>query len=264
MKNNDIINHLKKTGFSDKSALIYTTLLEMGGAYPSSLAEATKLNRSTVYKILLELSVKGLVTEIEKGKKLYYQIEKPEKLVKHARMHAEMAEDAYQKTRDLIPEIEGLYSLTPNKPKIRFFENREGAMSILDDHINTKKGYEMLGFANTVGLEKFIPQKYFQNYVKQKERLGITSRGISPNLEDATTFNNRIYKNISKKIWPVFRFIPKDQFPFNGEIIIYGTNKVSIFNIDEHDKIVGIIIEDEAIHRMMKTIFELAWKGALA
>ena len=74
MENEAITRHLEKIGLNDKSALIYSTLLTMGGAYPSALADATRINRSTVYKILLDLSIKGLVTEIERSKKLYYQI----------------------------------------------------------------------------------------------------------------------------------------------------------------------------------------------
>jgi hypothetical protein len=75
------------------------------------------------------------------------------------------------------------------------------------------------------------------------------------------TYTERVYKGIKKNIWLKLRYIPKDQFPFNGEITIYGTDRVSIFNFDEKH-LVGIIIEDKAIHDMMVRIFELAWKGA--
>ena len=57
------------------------------------------------------------------------------------------------------------------------------------------------------------------------------------------------------------RTIPKEDFPWKGDITIYGINKVSIINFSEK-QLSGIIIESETIHQMMRMIFELAWKGA--
>ena len=74
IKNPLFLKKLEKTGFSDKEALVYLTLLELGGASPSKIAEYAELNRTTVYKILLNLSVRGLINEIEKRNKLFYQI----------------------------------------------------------------------------------------------------------------------------------------------------------------------------------------------
>ena len=81
IKDMTLLKKLEKVGLSDKESLIYASLLELGGAYPSKIAEYTGLNRSTVYMILLQMSVKGIVNEIEKKNKQFYQIEKPSKLV---------------------------------------------------------------------------------------------------------------------------------------------------------------------------------------
>jgi hypothetical protein len=70
-----------------------------------------------------------------------------------------------------------------------------------------------------------------------------------------------MYVGIDKKFWLNLRHIPSQEFSFNGEITIYGTQKVSIVNFDK-THMVGIIIEDKAIHDMMVRIFELAWRGA--
>ncbi len=257
-----MVRDLQRSGLSEKAALVYATILEMGGAYPSRISEATHLNRSTVYKVLIDLSVKGLVTEIEKGKKLFYQVERPQQLLRFAKMRRDTADEEYERVKTIIPEIEGMYSMSPNKPRIRFFENREGIMSILEDHINVKTPYEMVGFANTDGLEKFIPPTFFKNYIQRKNCIGITTRGILSDGMQARTFNSRMYSVTKKSVIPNLRFIPADQFPINGEIIMYAGNKISFFNFDEKGGLVGIIVEDKAIHDMMVRIFELAWKGA--
>jgi sugar-specific transcriptional regulator TrmB len=263
MEHRQFSGDLEKIGLSEKEALIYEVLLETGGAYPSAISHSTKLNRSTVYKILTSLSIKGIVNEVEKGKKLFYQIEKPEQLLKYTKQRAELAKDSFRLAEDLLPLLEDAYARTPNKPKVRFFQDVNGLISILDDHLSTGIKYEMLGFANTTGIEEIIPADYFKKFVKEKERQGITTRGIVPDSQWDKSFNDRIYKNAKKKgVMPVLRHIPAESFPFNGEIIIYGNSKVSFFNFESRDRMLGVIIEDVWIHRAMRMIFELAWKGA--
>jgi len=257
----NIENKLKEVGFGEKEAKIYGYLVENTGGYPSTIALKTQIKRSTVYKILLDLSVKGLVNGIVKGKKLYYQIEKPQKLLRFAKDTLENAEDKFEKTKKIIPELEGLFSLSPQKPKVTYFEGVEGIITVYEDMLNTTKPYEMLAFANAERLVSFLPPKLFDGYRKQKEKLGITTRGILPGSEGNIKFVPEEYANISDKYKPVVRFVPHSLFPYESEITIFCDNKVSIINMTDNN-LIGLIIEDKTIHGMFKMIFELAWVGA--
>ena len=148
IKNNLLLNKLEKSGLNDKEALVYLAVLELGGAFPSRIAEYTSLNRSTVYKILLNLSVRGLVNEIEKKNKLFYQIEKPHKLVRYGESKIRMAEEALDMVKNILPDIENLYGSFEERPKITYYEKEEGILQIYEDHISVKKPYEMLAWAN--------------------------------------------------------------------------------------------------------------------
>jgi len=259
MINENVNKHLQKIGMSDKSALIYSTLMEMGGAYPSTLADATKLNRSTVYKILLDLSVKGLVTEVERGKKLYYQIEKPEKLLRYAKDHAEIARESYERTRELIPELEGIFAANPHKTIIRYFENAEGITSIYEDMVAEKK-YEMLSFSHGEAFKNYLPPNALRKFVQAKEQNEITTRAIVPDTEENRKYNETVFKGIKNSVWPVIRYIPKEVFPFEAEITLYADSKIAITKL-RGEKLVGIVIDDKMIHDMFKMIFELLWKS---
>lgn len=256
-----LANQLIKTGLGDKVARIYTALLKCGGAYPSKLAEIAKINRSTTYKILTDLAIKGLVSEVMKGKKLYYQIEKPYKLERYAKYNLSRAQDILEHTKKLIPELEGLYNLIPNKPNVKFFEGIEGVISIYEDHISVDKKYEMLAFSNTAEVISFLPPKFFQRYLKTKERLGIMTRGITPDTKTDQEYNQIVYKYINKKIWPQLRHIPQNIFLYKIELTIYADNRVSLLKL-EREQPIGVIIEDKVFHDTMRMIFELAWKGA--
>ena len=259
--NEKIKEEIRKAGFSDKEATIYSYLAEHGGAYPSEIAEKTRLNRTTTYKILNELAVKGLVADIKKGKKLYYTAEPPKKFIRAAEYKVELAEDALLRANKILPELEGLFQLSENKPRVAFYEGKDRVMDAYITHVEVKKKYEMLAFASITDVEGFLPEKKYGEYVRLKDKMGITTRAIIPEGEFKKTFIEKVYGKTKKDIHPVFRAVPEKDFPFPAEITIYDTNKISIVKFDKKNP-VAVIIADETIHNMMKKIFELAWIGA--
>lgn len=263
MQIEQIQKQLEKIGLTDKESAVYSTLLELGGAYPSKIAEKTKINRSTVYKILLDLSVKGLVSEVDKSKKLFYQIENPNKLTRHLKDKITIANDQLEVAQKVVPEIEGLFNMFADKPKVSYFEGQEQVMSIYEDHLNVTKPYEMVAWANTSYLPDLFRLNFFLHYRKTKEKIGITTRGIIPDTDFDQSFVDTTYKDIGikEKYWPIIKHIPHHEFSFQGEITIYSDDKVSIVNLDKNH-FTGTVIQDKTIHNMMRMIFELSWKGA--
>ena len=72
---------LQEVGLNDKEAIIYFELLKEKIANASKLAKLTKINRTTVYLELENLTRKGLVSYVIKNSKRYYQAALPEKLL---------------------------------------------------------------------------------------------------------------------------------------------------------------------------------------
>lgn len=256
-----ITSELHKIGLSDKEAQVYSSLINLGGgAFPSAIATEAHLNRSTTYKLLTSLGIKGLVNEIEKKNKSYYQVEKPERLVRYAKNQVQFATDRLDTVEKLFPELQGLFALTNNKPKVLFFEGPEEIKAIYQDCITEQKPYEMLAFSNAKKFKQFIDPADLKHFVKEKERLGVTTRAIVPDTAEDRTYNETVFPGIEKKYWPVIKFIPANLFPFEAELTIYSKNKIGITKLGAHN-IIGVIIEDDVIHGMMRMIFELAWKG---
>ncbi len=254
-------NIICNAGLSEKGAFVYLALLELGGAFPSRIAKHTKLKRSTVYEVLDNLAIKGLVSELQKHNKYFYSVEHPKRLINFSQRSITRAEENNQKLKELLPDLEGLYIGATSKPKVSYFEGADGVMEIYDDHVATNIKYEMLGFVNVSEIMKFLPQKKYRDYVRVKERMGVASRGIIPDTKEDRAYKNTAYKGIKKKILPEVRYIPKEEFPWKGDITIYGTNKISIISFDEQ-RVSGIVIESNTIYQMMRMVFELAWKGA--
>lgn len=206
------------------------------------------------------MSVKGLVSEIEKKNKLFYQIDSPAKLIRYTKSKMTMIQEEIEQAQSMLPDLEGLLG-GRGKPRVTYFEGIDGILQIYESHIDISKPYEMLAWANATGLEELLPEKFFTHYRRTKESKNITTRGIIPDTESDKTFNDRKYENFKKEIVPEMRYIPATQFPYKAEVTIYGERSISIVNLSK-EKLTGVIIEDETIHGLMKMIFELSWKGA--
>jgi len=262
MKNNsNLIKELRSIGLSEKAALVYAAVLELGVAFPSGVAEITKLNRTTVYHILTDLAVKGLVTEIEQKKKQCYQAEPPKRLINFTKMQIRLAEDAAERAKKILPDIEGLFKLTLNKPRVRFFEGVNGILAVYEDHIAQKEPYEMLGISNVEALIPSLPKEFVAKYVREKVKIGIKTRAIFPDSKFSEAYDKEVYRGVDKRFQPKVKFIPKEKFPFHSEITVYGGDKVSIINFQK-DVLIGVIIEEKTIADMMRMTFDLAWMGA--
>jgi sugar-specific transcriptional regulator TrmB len=260
LNNENLPATLEKIGLSEKEALVYSSLLSIGGAFPSQIAEHAKLNRTTVYKILLGLSVKGLVNEIRKRNKIFYQVEKPDKLLRYAKGQVTLAHDRVEKVEQLLPDFEALYAGFTNKPKISYFEGIDGVKAVYEDMIVGQKKYEMLAFSNASEFASAFPEKFFENFRRSKEQIGITTRGIIPDTDKDREYVPHYFAGYKKEIVPKVKFVSAKEFTYKGEITVYGDNKVAIVNLNK-EYLTGLIIEDETIHNMMRMIFELSWKG---
>ena len=259
--NPSLIKNLRDAGLPEKGAIVYAAVLEAGVAFPSKIAETTKLNRSTVYKTLDTLRIHGLVTEIERNKKICYQIEDPSRLQGYAKKQIATAEERYEQAKKILPELQGLLSALPNKPKVRFFEGLEGVIAVYRTHIEQIEPYQMVGYSNIEELMRLLPEKFIKEYIGKKQTIGITTRAIFPETKFSRNYNKDFYEGAQKNILVHSRYIPAESFPFKAEITMYGKNNVSIINFHEN-VLIGVIIEDPTIAGMMRMAFELAWKGA--
>ncbi|MBX4198634.1 hypothetical protein KW782_04910 [Candidatus Parcubacteria bacterium] len=251
---------LEKAGLSDNESAIYTYLLDVGGAYPSAIAAGTAINRSTVYKTLLTMTIKGIVSEIERSKKQFYQVTSPRALINYTRSQIRLAENTYDVAEQLLPTIENLIQNASYKPRVQTFEGDDAAMKVFEDHISQPEPYEMVAISNADKLFGSTTKQFFDNYRRAKEQKGITTRGILPDTKANRAFLGKTYISfgIAKKYWPEIKFIDPKLFAADAEVTMYGKNRVSIVKLT-NEKPIGIIIEDDVIYSMLKMMFELIW-----
>ena len=232
---------LEKLGLNGKKADVYLAALELGKARVIEIAKKAGVKRTTCYDILLDLERQGLIYETAKGKKRLFIGEDPEKIKKEL--------VAKQKIFDeILPELQAVYNIKGTKPKIRFYEGKEGLREVYADTL--KYSGELLSFASEDVL-RVLGKDWADLYLKQRVKKEIHTRAIMPKTSGIQEYaaKDREQLRMSKLIDP-------QKYPFSVEINIYGHQRVALMSSKEET---GIIIEGAEIYKTMKLIFELVW-----
>lgn len=243
---NQQLNKLKQLGLSQKEAQLYLIALETGPATVAKLAQKSGLKRGTIYEFLGEMLQKGLLEMTISGKRKLYASVEPKKLHKIIEKQQEILEN-------LLPDLSLLTIGTAAKPKIRFYEGREGMLSVFYDIFELPEGSEILGFATYEGIHKLFSQKEIDVYIQKRAAMKIRQKLIVPTDEH---IEQRISDN--KKELRETIMIPRKNFLIKSDISIYQ-NKVAIVSLAEEQ--VGVIIESSQIADTQRAIFNLLWNS---
>ena len=263
-------NELQNIGLNDKEARIYLACLELGPTNIQNIAEKANIKRSTVYEILESLKEKSLMHVTTKGKRKQYLASEPENLLATIKEKEKAARERviadFGKTQVLrgpygpyitngkiLPQLQSIHNVRGAKPKIRFYEGKEGLrdiyMEALKSSTNTADWISpMKSVLETVGTD------WMEHYVELKVKKNYWIRSIhvadlvidSYKYQDPTTF---------KKTLRDVRFSPKG-INIPNALGIYD-NKVAILSSRKEG--FGFIIESEDYAQSMKELYSLLW-----
>jgi len=137
---------LEELGLSEKEAQVYVALLQFENAAINEIAAKTKINRTTVYPVLDSLQKKGLVSEIHENKKSSYQAAPPERLETYVERQKIMFEEQSLRLKDMIPQMKSIQREQGEKPIIKLFQGRDGAISAYKEFFNFPESVEKENF----------------------------------------------------------------------------------------------------------------------
>lgn len=104
-------------------------------------------------------------------------------------------------------------------------------------------------------MQPALSKRLFGSFVPQRIKLKIPAKVIVSNHEA-----NKNYKSMDKKALKETHMIKSDIFSLNGEINIYGENRVMIAMFNDKE-MSGIIIHSKSMHDSLKSIFTFIWKS---
>lgn len=245
-----LIQKLTELGLSREEAQVYLTLLELGGAFASTIAAKTAIPRVNTYYVLDQLRKRGLLTITQRGAIKFFIAEPPNVFVNHI-------EQQYGLAKNVLPELLSITNTNAYKPIIRSYENLDGIKAIFDQTLTAKS--EVLGYTNLESLGDLLAD-YLPMYAKKIIARRIKTRWLSPSTERARQFIKRFYpKDYPQDLVEVLFVNPKE-FNFENQIAIYD-NTAAIVSLNA-EELVGMLIESGVYARTQRAIFNLAWLGA--
>jgi sugar-specific transcriptional regulator TrmB len=159
---------LEEIGLTDKEAPVYLALLGQDSATPSELAEKTGIKRTTVYVVLESLEKKGLASELPSGTTSRFHAEPPERLQTYIERQRVLLEEKSARLKDIIPQIKSVSRGKGERPIIKFFEGRDGAISANEEfyEMHEKRSKEGYFIFNRDLMESTYSEKERERFVK--------------------------------------------------------------------------------------------------
>lgn len=240
--------NLSLLGFNQNKQQVYLSALTLGNATASEIAKHSGVERTTVYKIMLEL-VKERLTEEKIGKVKQFAILNPVALVKKQEENKRIAEA-------LLPNLLQIFNEPIFKPKLHFYEGEAGVKKVFEDPLNQKAGGFVYSFSSVHNIADRFGMLYTRHYTEKRVRAGIKRFSLRP-VED---------KPRDKKNWEVFasedavrreiRYLPA-HIKCDSLIQIYD-GKIGV--IASKKEGYAFILESKDLFQLMNQVFEWLWK----
>ena len=244
---------LTDIGLNPNQAKAYLALARFGSLTPPLLATEISVTRTNAYELLGQLEALGLCGKDGSGKRLHYHPTHPsalESLIK-SRREAVFAQEG--RLQALMPQLLSYFYTYSDQPGVRFFQGREGIIEVYKDILRTKqKVYLMRTKAET----DFLGQKFMDEYITQRIKIGIEVEAITPLPEDEF----RDPESDKAMLYDRTR-IPLEHYTAPVEIDVYG-DKVAFISFGE--EAVATVIQSPQLSLAMKQVFAIMRHGAPA
>jgi len=240
----DFQSKLSKLGISGTLYRLYVAAIELGEAPISDVATRAGLVRTTAYDALSRLEEEGLVAIVKSGNKRIVVAEDPSVLL-------ERIEARKQMLSEVMPELRSLYNRAKGKPRIRYYEGRDGILIALKDTLTIKGAQPtLMGILSMDELRDVPGLEEMEQFIASRIEKGIWLRVIRSRTKDVAS------------IWPSdpndlrhLRFAPENVL-LSMTTFIYDDKVCLISSMREN---YGMIIESVEFAAMQRQLFEALW-----
>lgn len=233
---------LKSIGLQDKEIAIYLACLELGQESVAAIARKAAVKRPTAYLVLESLRERGLVNTATRGQRTIFGVEAPAKLLGILR-------ERERSLQTVLPYLEALNNRAVAKPRIRFYEGREGVAQIYAEMMSAPEIRFWGSMASILPGFSDVIEGFIQISNRRK-----------PRVYDLLTDTPQDRAYAARAIRPGYevRFFPKEAAVTVDSILAGDKLAMNAFAPEPH----GLIIESPAIATSFRSLWELAWRGA--
>jgi HTH-type transcriptional regulator, sugar sensing transcriptional regulator len=236
--------YLQEIGLSEKEARIYLALLQVDRNTVQELATRTNINRTTVYPVLESLQKKGLVSEIQEGKKIEYMSEPPERLETFAERQRVVFEEHAARLKDIIPQIKSIQREQGERPVVKYFEGRDGAISAYEEFYGFDPDVQEEGYFvfNRDLLRNVFTEEELQKFLDIREKKKLLPTSVYNYIQGDYPFTTKGIKRTR---------IDEKKYPIKCDISVVR-DRVVITTLGE--KVSGFLIASKDIADTLKSL----------
>ncbi len=238
---------LENIGLSQKEAQVYIALLAVESSSVIDLSKKTEIKRTSIYPILETLEKKGLVSEVEVGKKNEYRAEAPERLETYIENEKVRLSEQTKLLAEVIPRLKSVSRNHGERPIVKYYDGREGIMSSISEYIH----------GNEEGGELYIvyPKDILEETFTEKEIKEARGNRISRNIVTHSLYTYSKGDLESDNMSDRVRLEESKNFPILCDIAVYE-DRVRIHTLGK--KLSAINIKNQDFAETMRTLIKLS------
>jgi hypothetical protein len=151
--------------------------------------------------------------------------------------------------KTILPELKELSMLSRERPRIKFYEGKQGIRRIQEDILRTK---------NLGNIEEFVPLDDAYQLFPAHPRDHRHWMGKKIAVPERMIYTSKKGAILPQKKGPIETlFIPVEKFPCHTEITIYA-DKVALVSFGR--KLIGVVLESEDAANTLRSLFNLLWE----
>lgn len=240
----NIEDALGRIGIGGNRARFYLAALELGEAPVQQVAQRAGISRTTAYDVLARLTRDGLVSRLEKGGRLHVAPEDPARLLA-------VLEDRRRTVEAVLPELRSRFSRSPARPRIRFYEGREGISAVLADTL-TSRSKRLKGILSmTSDVFKVLGPLAMEQYVARRIAAGVLLQVVRSRRQEAgqSRWLSRPEELRELRWAPGGVTFAMPTWTYDDKVSFISSRRENF----------GVIIQSAEFSELMSTLFSVLW-----
>lgn len=243
---------LTELGLHESEANLYLASLEMGPASIAKLAERLDIPRPNVYKAISGLEEHGLAKFSERKKYVRtFVVEPPTVVLEKLRRKREAVANLDQELAGMMPDLLARYHQGETPTKIKVLTGKDQFLKAFFSILDEEKE-ETQFFGSAKDFLKFISWDEENEWIKERMKKGIFIKSLLLPSEEAEL----LHKTDDQQLREI-RII-REMAPFVTAFQLFA-NKALIWQPEGR---LAVLIEDEFIIAMVRSIFAKLWESA--
>ncbi|MFA5854087.1 MAG: helix-turn-helix domain-containing protein [Patescibacteria group bacterium] len=250
---------LEELGLSANEVKVYTASLEIGAATAQQLAAKAAVVRPTAYVAIGGLVKRGLMSSHTRGKKQFFQAERPAQLLRLVEEEKKKLSERESKLKSLLPGLESLISVTGEKMEVKYYDGWDGLKILQKTLIDSGvKSFDVMMFQSVaiVGYNK-LPADKSVNY-----NLDLNAKRISKRqLMIGDPRRLKTWRPFVKNLRSQYKVLSSNDTKTSSEVAIFGDYIVLVSYAEVPH---GCIIKNTDTAKLAKIMFDTIWNSNAA